>query len=225
MPSTIPGGRQRHWLGDLLIAAKLGVRLRRPVAGVRHWQRGSGARSRYRACRCRGRSEPAAADRHRAATNVLLRLVHPAVHHKVYRSFGQRRADPLPGAMPLAIVDQPVALPDEIGVQCVQRGPKLAQGRDGPANEFACSRAASSQPTFSAESTVRRHLGILMCVRSDLSAGASVTHVLQQASRRSFAGAPRPCSKAALAPVERRCLGPGPERNKASGNRQPSADS
>src|SRR4051795_8038120 len=40
----------------------------------------------------------------------LLRLVHPAVHQEVGRALGQRRADPQPGRVPLAVVDQPVAL-------------------------------------------------------------------------------------------------------------------
>ena len=35
--------------------------------------------------------------------------------------------------MPFAIVDQPVALPDEVAVQRPQRGPQLARGRDGSA--------------------------------------------------------------------------------------------
>src|SRR3954453_3720362 len=62
----------------------------------------------------------------------LLRLVHPAVHQEVGRALGQRRANPQPGPVPLAVVDQPIALPDEVAVQRPQRGPQLARGRDGP---------------------------------------------------------------------------------------------
>ena len=40
----------------------------------------------------------------------LLRFGHPAVHQKVGRALGQRRADPQPSPVPLAVVDQPVAL-------------------------------------------------------------------------------------------------------------------
>src|SRR3954453_11630508 len=53
----------------------------------------------------------------------LLRLVHPAVHQKVGCALGQRRADPQPGSVPLGIVDQASALPDEVAVQRLQRGP------------------------------------------------------------------------------------------------------
>src|SRR5215217_9429031 len=63
----------------------------------------------------------------------LLRLVHPAVHQEVGRALGQRGADPQPGPVPLAVVDQPVALPDEVAVQRPQRGPQLPRERDGPA--------------------------------------------------------------------------------------------
>src|ERR687896_735485 len=35
--------------------------------------------------------------------------------------------------MPLAVLDQPLALPDEVAVQRLQRGPQLARGRDGSA--------------------------------------------------------------------------------------------
>ena len=44
-----------------------------------------------------------------------------------------RRANPQPGPVPFAVVDQPVALPDEVAVQRLQRGPQLARGRDGSA--------------------------------------------------------------------------------------------
>src|SRR4051794_1201931 len=63
----------------------------------------------------------------------LLRFGHPAVHQEVGRALGQRRADPQPGPVPLAVVDQPVALADEVAVQRPQRGPQLPRGRDGPA--------------------------------------------------------------------------------------------
>ena len=42
----------------------------------------------------------------------LLRLVHPAVYQEVGRALGQRRPDPQPGPVPLAVVDQPLVLPD-----------------------------------------------------------------------------------------------------------------
>src|SRR5918997_3951636 len=63
----------------------------------------------------------------------LLRLVHPAVPQEVGRALAQRRADPQPGPVLLAVVDQPIALPDEVAVQRLQRGPQLARGRDRPA--------------------------------------------------------------------------------------------
>src|ERR671932_827816 len=63
----------------------------------------------------------------------LLRLVHAAIDEEVGRALGQRGADPQPGAVPLAVVDQPITLPGEIVVQRPQRGPQLARGRDGPA--------------------------------------------------------------------------------------------
>src|SRR3954467_7283539 len=63
----------------------------------------------------------------------LLRLGHAPVDQEVGRALGQRRADPQPGPVPLAVVDQPVALPDEVAVQRPQRGPQLPRGRDGPA--------------------------------------------------------------------------------------------
>ncbi len=56
----------------------------------------------------------------------LLRFVHPAVHQEVGRALGQRGADPQPGPVPLAVVDQPVALPEAVAVQRLQRGPRLA---------------------------------------------------------------------------------------------------
>src|SRR5215212_11040618 len=63
----------------------------------------------------------------------LLRFVHATIDEEVGRSLGQRRANPQPGPMPFAIVDQPIALPDEVAVQRLQRGPQLARGRDGSA--------------------------------------------------------------------------------------------
>ena len=56
----------------------------------------------------------------------LLRFGHPAVHQDVGRALGRRRADPQPGPVPLAVIDQPVAPPDEVAVQRLQRGPQLA---------------------------------------------------------------------------------------------------
>src|SRR3954462_7654104 len=50
--------------------ARLGVRLRRRLWGARCLRRRSAARSWRRACRCRRRSGPGAADRHRAATSA-----------------------------------------------------------------------------------------------------------------------------------------------------------
>src|SRR3954466_15739580 len=63
----------------------------------------------------------------------LLRFVHATVDEKVGRSLGQRCANPQPSPVPFAIVDQPIALPDEVAVQRPQRGPQLARGRDGSA--------------------------------------------------------------------------------------------
>src|SRR4051794_17102056 len=40
---------------------------------------------------------------------------------------------PQPGPVPFAVVDQPIALPDEVAVQRLQRSPQLARGRDGSA--------------------------------------------------------------------------------------------
>src|SRR3954447_7930247 len=50
--------------------AKLGVRRPPPLAGVGRWPAGISARSRGRACRCRGRSGPGTADRPRAGTSA-----------------------------------------------------------------------------------------------------------------------------------------------------------
>src|SRR5689334_1089632 len=61
----------------------------------------------------------------------LLRFVHPAVHQEVGRALGQRRADPPPRPVPLAVVDQPVALAGEVVVQRPQGGPQLARWCDG----------------------------------------------------------------------------------------------
>ena len=67
-PATLPDSRVYAIARGT--AARLGVRLRRRLAGARHWRRRSAARSRCRACRCRRRSGPGAADRHRAATSA-----------------------------------------------------------------------------------------------------------------------------------------------------------
>src|SRR3982751_4172293 len=47
----------------------------------------------------------------------LLRFVHATLDEEVGRSLGQRCANPQPSPVPFAIVDQPVALPDEVAVQ------------------------------------------------------------------------------------------------------------
>src|SRR5271166_2201859 len=62
----------------------------------------------------------------------LLRFVHPAVHQKIGRPFGDRGANPQSGTVPLGVVDQPVALSGEITIQCVQGGPQLSRRRNGP---------------------------------------------------------------------------------------------
>ena len=46
----------------------------------------------------------------------VLRCVHPAVHQEVGRAFGQCRTDPQSGPVPLAVVNQPVALPEEADI-------------------------------------------------------------------------------------------------------------
>jgi len=56
----------------------------------------------------------------------LLFLVHAAVDQEVGGAFGDRRADPLTGAMTLGVVDQPCALTGEIAVDLVQRRPQPA---------------------------------------------------------------------------------------------------
>src|SRR3954463_2263954 len=63
----------------------------------------------------------------------LLRFVDATIDEEVGCSFGQRRANPQPGPVPFAVVDQPIALPDEVAVQRPQRSPQLARGRDGSA--------------------------------------------------------------------------------------------
>src|SRR5215212_3234012 len=63
----------------------------------------------------------------------LLRFVHATIDEEVGRALGQRRANPQPGPVPFAVVDQLIALPDEVAVQHLQRGPQLARGRDGSA--------------------------------------------------------------------------------------------
>src|SRR5690349_23009116 len=57
----------------------------------------------------------------------LLLLVHAPVDQEVGGAFGDRRADPLTGAMALGIVDQPGALAGEIAVDLVQRRPQPAR--------------------------------------------------------------------------------------------------
>src|SRR3954469_21784897 len=63
----------------------------------------------------------------------LLRFVHATIDEEVGRALGQRRANPQPSPVPFAVVDQPLALPDEVAVQRLPRGPQLARGRDGSA--------------------------------------------------------------------------------------------
>src|SRR6478752_3962644 len=41
----------------------------------------------------------------------LLRFVHATIDQKIGRALGQRRANPQPGPVPFAVVDQPLALP------------------------------------------------------------------------------------------------------------------
>ena len=53
----------------------------------------------------------------------LLLLVHPTVHQEVGRALGQCRANPQPGSVPLGVVDQPIALTNQIVVQRPQCGP------------------------------------------------------------------------------------------------------
>ena len=53
----------------------------------------------------------------------LLRFVHPTVHQEIGRPFGDRGANPQSGAMPLGIVDQPIALTNQITIQRLQGGP------------------------------------------------------------------------------------------------------
>src|SRR3954466_9954020 len=50
----------------------------------------------------------------------LLRFVHARVDEEIGRALGQRCGNPQPGPVPFAIVDQSVALPDEIAVQRLQ---------------------------------------------------------------------------------------------------------
>src|SRR3954453_22516149 len=61
----------------------------------------------------------------------LLLLVHAAVDQEVGGAFGDRRADPLTGAMALGIVDQPGALAGQVAVELTQRRPQPA-GRGTP---------------------------------------------------------------------------------------------
>src|SRR3954467_12589220 len=56
----------------------------------------------------------------------LLLLVHAAVDQEVGGAFGDRRADPLPGVMPLGIVDQPCTLAGQVAVDLAQRRPQPA---------------------------------------------------------------------------------------------------
>src|SRR3954447_804925 len=57
----------------------------------------------------------------------LLLLVHAAVDQEVGRAFGDRGADPLTGAMPLGVVDQPCALAGQVAVNLTQRRPQPAR--------------------------------------------------------------------------------------------------
>src|SRR5689334_5902251 len=57
----------------------------------------------------------------------LLLLVHAAVDQEVGGAFGDRRADPLTGAMALGIGDQPGALAGETAVDLAQRRPQPAR--------------------------------------------------------------------------------------------------
>src|SRR3954468_20432508 len=57
----------------------------------------------------------------------LLLLVHAAVDQEVGGAFGDRRADPLTGVMPLGIVDQPCTLAGQVAVDLVQRRPQPAR--------------------------------------------------------------------------------------------------
>src|SRR3954447_3708875 len=63
----------------------------------------------------------------------LLRFVHRTIDEKVGRALGQCRANPQPGPVPFAVVDQPIALPDEVALQRLQHGPQLARGLSGSA--------------------------------------------------------------------------------------------
>ena len=59
----------------------------------------------------------------------LLRFVHATIDEEVGCSLGQRRADPQPGPVPFAIVDQMGALGAQVAVHRVQRPPQFASGR------------------------------------------------------------------------------------------------
>ena len=63
-------GDTRHRPLKMGTVAKLGVRRPPPLAGVGRWSAGISARNRCRACRCRGRSGPGAADRPRAGSSA-----------------------------------------------------------------------------------------------------------------------------------------------------------
>jgi hypothetical protein len=56
----------------------------------------------------------------------LLGLIHPPVHQEIGGPFGDRGADPQASTVPLGVIDQPVALPDQIAVQRLQGGPQLS---------------------------------------------------------------------------------------------------
>src|SRR5690349_7050918 len=57
----------------------------------------------------------------------LLLLVHAPVDQEVGGAFGDRGADPLAGAMPLGMVDQPGALAGQVAVDLAQCGPEPAR--------------------------------------------------------------------------------------------------
>src|SRR4051812_15295280 len=58
----------------------------------------------------------------------LLRFVHATIDEEVGRPLGQRRANPQPGPVPFAVVDQPIALPDEVAVSACSAVHSLREG-------------------------------------------------------------------------------------------------
>jgi hypothetical protein len=56
----------------------------------------------------------------------LLTFVHPAVHQEVGRPFGDRGPYSQPGSVPLGVIDQPVALANQIAIQRMQGDPQLS---------------------------------------------------------------------------------------------------